>query len=154
SGPDEHWSRIFSIRRDVCDACGAAVYPLSVCRACGQVYVQMYRASHERTYLSEAADPMADIEKYYFTWKPFHEKDELFEELDELEEVADTEESTPVSQEKRILCLHCRHEQEHCSCEQPVLVTLYLVSEVEKGKHGSRLKPVSHMNQCGRCHSR
>ncbi len=157
SSSQEYWSRLFGVRRDTCDACGCAVYPLYICRACGQAYVQMVKL--EREYLSEATIFMGDIEKNYFTWKPLHQKGELFEDSEEFEPAPEDEEETASSglHEKFMLCLNCRNRLDHCRCNQPSFVVLYQMREEEKTKKGqqtfTKFVPITHMNQCCRCHS-
>lgn len=157
SGPEERWSKIFSIKRETCDSCGCAVYQLSICRACGQPYLLTFK--EVRQYLTEPIDPTNPGEKHYFTWKPLFQKTELYDDSENFEIIEDSVElnQTTNSHEELVLCLNCRCQQEHCHCEHPSYVKLYLMQEEQKQKKGqkalTRPVPITHMNQCCRCHS-
>ena len=49
------WSRVFANRREKCDSCGKSVYPLYVCRTCGQRYI---RGMKEGGFIRPEADPI------------------------------------------------------------------------------------------------
>lgn len=154
---DEHWSKIFSIKREKCDSCGCAVYQLSICRACGQPYLLTFK--EERHFLTEPTDPTNPGEKHYFTWKPLFQKTELYDDSENFEIIEDSVELNQAANahEEFVLCVHCRCKQGNCQCEQPSYVNLYLMREEQKQKKGqqtlTKTVPITHMNQCCRCHS-
>ena len=155
------WSKLFAAPRKTCDACQEPVYPLVVCRSCGQVYVRLQKVGKQ--YLPEAA--MFDKPtNYYVTWRLINENRGLAEE-DEDDENTLVEQAgeSVLIQSVLTLCLKCQEEVRptgKCGCadKSKYLVKLFLLAEakpVKKGKDsGVEPKPVHEMNECGRCHGR
>lgn len=148
------WSRLFSSPRLTCDICEAAVYPLVVCRTCGQVYVKTEYVDGQ--YIS---DPENEGEIRYFAWSPIEENAALVDEGDEDEESTLSSVSKyPVAGAASHLCVndHCRRAS-RCDCDNtPVKakkVILYPIVEKQIDNRGSKSEWVHSLDQCARCHS-
>lgn len=159
-GTSAAWSRLFAEPRERCDSCSAAVYPLTVCRTCGQPYLRVEEANHRFLGEADALEPHA---VHYLSWQPVQENLALGdggEELDEEEDkLARGETVTPFSQIEKQICLMCQHEvrNAHCRCAKgtlPVHVTLFSMMEEEKKGGRARRVPVSDMGECPRCRDR
>ncbi|MEZ4514744.1 MAG: DEAD/DEAH box helicase [Chloroflexota bacterium] len=159
---DQVWSRLFADPRETCDACDMPVYPLVVCRTCGQVYVRFQKA--EGLFLAEAP-PADSSQKHYATWRPVHENRALAdeEEIDDEDTLIEQAGESTLKQTEMRLCLKCQQEvkaNSKCGCNKASehVVDLYLLQverPVSKGKsRGTKDEVVDHMNECGRCHSR
>jgi len=161
--PENEWSKLFATPRESCDVCQASVYPLVVCRTCGQVYVRLQKDGKE--YLPDAA-PQVEPRANYVTWRPIHENlalaDEEVEEDDEESLVSGSDESI-LKQTELKLCLVCRqavNAKGRCGCDSASeqIATLYLMTEdrpVKKGKNAGTQQTIVHtLHECGRCHSR
>ncbi len=161
----EAYSKLFAFPRKTCDACHAPVYPLVVCRSCGQVYVRMHKTG--KTYLPETSLE-EEAKKRYLTWRPIHDNRALADENDEDDE--DDEDTLAAQAGEAILkqtelklCLKCQQQVRangKCGCERKSdqIITLYLLQKerpVKRGKsRGTKDDVVEHLNECGRCHSR
>jgi cytochrome c553 len=161
-GDDDHWSKLFAAPRERCDACQSPVYPLLVCRSCGQVYLRLQKVG--RQYLAEAAAEQ-EATKRYVTRRPIYENRALAEAEEDDDEEALVEEAgeNVFKQTAFTLCLQCQEEVRasgRCGCERPSphTATLYLLQtekRVSKGKkQGITDEAVAHLHECGRCHSR
>lgn len=159
---DEQWSKLFAAPRETCNACQSPVYPIVVCRSCGQVYLRLQKVG--RQYLTEAALELEPA-KRYATRQPLYENRALAEDEEEDDEEALVEQAGENSfkQKEFALCLDCREEVRangRCGCERPSphTATLYLLQtekKVNRGKNkGTADKDVDHLRECGRCHSR
>jgi len=151
------WSRMFSDRRETCDTCGCRVYPIVVCRECGQVYVRMLE--QERQFVSPSDDLYGDESLRYFTWKWVEENRGLGEFEDTNAPIDKSEKDdgdARFKQEEKSVCLRCGYLALRCTCgETSAHVSLFLVNEIEKdNKRGTRITPVEQMNQCCRCFSK
>jgi len=166
--PDKHeseeWSKLFAAPRETCDACNSSVYPLVVCRSCGQVYVRLQQAG--KKYLSEVS-PELEPKKRYVTQRSIHENraiaDDTYEEDDDEELLIEQAGESTLKQSAFTLCIHCQEKVNkvgRCGCgtKSNQTVTLHLVEKhkpVKKGKRkGHRPNPVDHLKECVRCHSR
>ncbi|GAB4413672.1 MAG: DEAD/DEAH box helicase [Anaerolineae bacterium] len=147
------WARMFASRHETCDACGCTVYPISVCRECGQVYIQA-KVQHKR-WLPEADELLGPIETRYLTWRPVSENRALAG-TEEEDEASQPQEATHYTQHEIKLCLKCQQEAPRCTCHDGgKYVTLYMVSrEVNDRRKGTRTEPVEALRECARCHSR
>lgn len=156
-GTEAEWSRLFADPRERCDSCQAAVYPLTVCRTCGQPYVRAEESNH--CFLSEAA-ALESGTVHYFTWQPIHQDIALSEGGEELVddevELPHRESLTPFPQDPKGICLRCRYEVRNgrCNCAdaaQAIHITLFAVMAEEKRGNRSRKTTVSAMKECPRC---
>lgn len=156
---NEHWSKLFATPRETCDACQKPVYPVVVCRTCGQVYLRLQKVG--RKFLPVAAMG-EEAEQRYVTWHPIYENLALAEDEDEDEDVfvQQSGEGTLTQKDFR-LCLSCQQEVKgngKCGCETVSKHTtlLYTVMEEHVVKKGTVKKTdyVDTLNECGRCHSR
>ena len=162
--PHNEWSKLFATPRTTCDACNTPVYPLVVCRTCGQVYIRLQKIKRKR-YLAEAA-MQDEPQKQYVTWRPIYENRALADnegEMDDEEMLVETAGESVLRQDEMRLCLLCQQEVRKsgkCGCLQKsestiLLHLLYWERPVKRGKiQGTRTEIVTDMRECGRCHSR
>lgn len=161
---NEAWSKLFATPRDTCNACQAPVYPIVVCRTCGQVYLRLHK--YGKRFLPNV--PLeAETKVHYVTWRRIIENRALGETEDEIDDedvlMAQAGESQLIQTDLE-LCLSCGHEINkagRCQCDKnnkQKRVTLYLLQLEKHSKRGKRQgttkRVVEHMNECGRCHSR
>jgi len=155
-GKDENstsqWSYLYSTPHETCDKCGAKVYPIGMCRQCGQTFIIM----QERENIYEPVDGqiLENARKRYFTWKLIHENQSLGIE-DEEQNVEEVEDVTQ-SNEGFILCLSCGKEKKLCNCENPIKsIPLYCIEKKEVRRKGgveiTQLIPVDEIRKCPRC---
>lgn len=159
----EQWSKLFADPRETCDACQAPVYPLVVCRSCGQVYLRLQKVGGK--YASEFALEL-EPQKRYMTWRPVVENLAIADSADEDDDedlLIEQAGETVLNQSEVTLCLLCQEAvaaSGRCGCEQSSkqTVTLYMVQKerpVKKGKNsGSKIEAIDHLNECVRCHGR
>lgn len=118
---DAAWSRLFSHQIEGCDACGCQIYPLSICRECGQVFVHMHEEnSHLRP--AQKPEPM-NGESRYFTWRAIRENIALGPEMDEDEQPH--REPSKLQQSEIRLCVRCAQNSAVCRCPSPEWVQLW-----------------------------
>jgi cytochrome c553 len=150
------WSRIFASKRETCDLCGCSVYPLTICRTCGQTYLRMMEENGK--FLPEVTDVYTVPAKRYLTWSPIYENRALAEIDDEEEIVASDETATVFDQEERNICLRCNSFVANCACGSetiPVSLQMVVKQEASKSKNTKpRTVPLSFMDECARCHDR
>ena len=155
---DQSWSRIFSAPRKVCEFCGAKVFPIFLCRECGQVFISAQYAPDQSVYEPVFDDVLDDTEQRYLTWSKIEENYALKDEKDTIEEDEHDEEvdtdlpCVPIS-----ICLRCGHEKSQCVCEKDdkLLADLFVVNEkdkkIRKGREETQLQPIKFLNKCPRC---
>lgn len=147
------WSHLFAERRERCDACGCLVYPLVVCRECGQVYVQAYE--DDNRLLPEMQDAYQKPNTRYFTWRHITE-DLALQNSDEWDE---NKSDQPVQRAafdfiKTEFCARCGSTR-RCTCTEPALLSLYGVNKVEHDRNrGTRTRAVTSLEECPRCRSK
>lgn len=165
---DSKWSRLFANPREKCD-CGAAVYPLVVCRSCGQPYVRMEKNEfNEFVVQADEFYKAQELSKrnsqkditHYFTWHPIEKNLSLAgdgDEIDDEDELVNRD-ASGMAQTEKTLCLRCQQAVRNgrCDCREatPIHVNLHLVVKQEKKKRATRDTTVEEMNECYRCHSR
>lgn len=159
--PENQWSNLFAIPRKTCDVCEAPVYPLVVCRTCGQVYVRLQKEG--KKYLAEAAME-DDAENHYVTWRPIRKNLALREdEGDDEDTLVEQAGESVLKQSEMTLCVSCQQKVRangKCGCanKSKHIVKLHLLQKeqlAKKGeKRGVKTETVTHINECGRCHSR
>ncbi|MBN8595240.1 MAG: DEAD/DEAH box helicase [Anaerolineae bacterium] len=157
-GHTEPWSRLFGSPRLVCDMCDGAVFPLSICRTCGQVYVKTIYADEQHWAESRREDGGTPC---YFVWSPREVNDALADRFDEDSEdgAKPPENPTQIEATSTTLCLNsdCRRES-RCSCAKdgrtPKHVKLYsVVAQTSKGSRRTRSERVAQLECCARCGS-
>lgn len=168
--PHTLWSKLFASQREHCEACQSPVYPLVVCRTCGQVYLRLQKVGKQFLATASLED---DAEQCYFTWRPIHENRALAERDDDAEgvdeEEADDEDrlvaqagESVITQEAFMLCLVCLQEARpngKCGCESKSdrIVTLHRLMNARPDKKGKiagvKLVLIEKLHECGRCHS-
>ena len=148
---DHPWSRLYTAPRATCDDCGCAVYPLAVCRTCGQVYI--FAEERDGAYLSEVEIEHAD-QRRYFTWTNVRPDSSLAEDSDDEDGDIQVPQSDDIEQKQVELCLNadCRRTS-GCRCSQVRKVTLYQVvrKESRPAKGATRQTPISELEECCRC---
>lgn len=158
-GHTESWSKLFGSPRLECDDCGCAVFPLSVCRNCGQVYVKTLYVDGQHwaeTQKLEGETPR------YFVWSRQEINEALGDEIDEdqTDEVEPPENPTQIESTPTKICVNaaCRRDS-RCTCARdgrtPHHITLYsIIKQTNKGKLGSKSEPVFRLECCARCGSK
>lgn len=158
AGHAEPWSRLFGSPRLVCDSCQCAVYPLSVCRTCGQVFVHTHYGENQH---HTDVDLAGSTQQRYFAWKKAAVNAGLGDEADDDEDGGPRaktahESATPTQFEETAthLCVNatCRRDS-RCTCATPRRVALYAVIEKQTGVKGSKTQRVSELRSCPRCGS-
>lgn len=157
------WSKVFPMRRETCDSCGCKVFPISVCRECGQVFVKTVymdgRYYGELPAKENELIPAHDTR--YFVWPALKENRALgTDQEEELDEDTDDQSKVEFSYEDIELCVRCgaRISGNHCHCENaagkpPAQTTLQLVLK-DNGKKGrTKYEPYLSIEECPRCRS-
>ncbi len=153
SGRPEHhappWSRVFSTPRLTCESCSATVYPITICRDCGQVYVKTIKSGDKYHPQVPSLDPS---EPQYFVWAPVDVNDALASEEDDEAQLVQKDATKTSVGDAITLCLCCQQES-RCECgEKRKPAKLYPVVEHETKKGlGARSKPVTALDMCVRC---
>lgn len=155
SSKEQTWSRVFATTRENCDACECKVYPLSICRECGQPYLKTYFDNN--CYLTSPNEFATQGQFRYLTWENFQEN-RVFGSDDSQEEddasASNIPESSHEYQLKELnICVRCGDE--HCPCEdgQASYTTLYRIEQTLKTKKNPQNEPYSFMQECPRCRS-
>lgn len=158
------WSKVFSIRRETCDSCGCRVFPISVCRECGQVFLKTIYMDG-RYYGELPAKENEQIPKHdarYFVWPSLEENRALgADQEEELDEDIDDQSAEAFRYKDIVLCVRCgaRLFGNECSCadavgKPPAQITLQLV-EKDNGKKGTtKYEPCLSIEECPRCRSK
>lgn len=160
----EAWSKLFASPRETCDVCEKPVYPVVVCRTCGQVYLRLFKVGKIYKAIEiEEEEP----EKQYLTWRPIRENKGLADEPESDEDEEDemmAQVGEPIMKQKEIvLCLECKQRVKgngKCGCakKSDQVVTLHAVMQERATKRGRKqginLEIVNNLNECGRCHSK
>jgi superfamily II DNA or RNA helicase len=156
-GHPERWSRLFGSPRLECDSCGCAVFPLSVCRNCGQVYVKTIYADSQ--YWAEPRQQANETTRY-FVWKSQDFNEALADPTNEEDEAGgkSSENSTLIDSRSTTICVNpgCRRDS-RCSCARdgrtPHHVMLYNIIKQVSGKSGVKPESVPLLTCCARCGS-
>jgi len=148
------WSKVFSIPHETCDLCNATVYPIYLCRQCGQIFIATEKKNN--SYHPALNSLQEESQKQYFTWGLIEENLALSDNDNE-DEVNDIVRERFL-QEERIICLNCLKERSLCNCDNAVFsIPLYDIQTEEKSRKkkgvARRWKPVESMQECPRCGS-
>lgn len=152
---DRKWSRVFSIPHESCDSCDATVFPVYLCRQCGQIFIATNKKNN--AYFPASDQLIEDSQKQYFTWDLIEENFALSD--DENEDKVEDFVRASFKQKARQICLVCRKESSLCRCENEVLsIHLYDIQIEEKKKKSKnnvvrRWIPVEELQKCPRCGS-
>lgn len=159
---DTKWSRLYSNPTNTCESCGAQVYPVHLCRECGQVYLAAHYLIQKDTMIPAVEQLQDDYEKRYFTWSKIEENVFLSDEVEsEEEETTDKNDiySQKFRQEEVTLCLSCGRSVLNCTCENRITsIPLFKLLEIKirkkKGQSIEQLTPLSDLQECPRCRSK
>ncbi len=157
------WSRIYSNPTNFCESCGAQVYPIYLCRECGQVYIATHFRTHSSEYLPAVEQLAEGNEKRYFTWSPVEENIVLANNVD-VDNENEEEQENPSSQskfhQKEVqVCLNCGKLIAHCNCQNripsiPLFDIEQKIIKSRKGQQVEQLVPIADLQECPRCHSK
>ena len=158
------WSRIFSNPTNVCESCGAQVYPVYLCRECGQVYIATHYTPNKSKYLPAVEQVTDGNEKRYLTWSVI-EENSMLANLDEGDDDSEGElesistDKTKFQQNEMNICLLCGRHIRHCDCQKRIdSIALYEIQEkktkIQKRQPTEQLVPVKELKECPRCHSK
>jgi superfamily II DNA or RNA helicase len=153
---DVPWSRIYSNPINRCESCGASVYPIYLCRECGQAFLVSHFRKATNEYLPAQDHTREGYVAYYFIWKPFEERRDLAIDTDD-------EQSDDVAYafepEEIQICLNCRRAIRYCSCDDPkpsipIYQIYHVKTEERKGVIRVRRAPILSLEECPRCRSK
>lgn len=143
-----YWSRIFSEKRERCEFCGCLVYPLYICRQCGQTYIGVQNRGFSYIPRTEVLYP--SNEASYFNWGKIIEMPYLADEEEGEEELdVQGDYSNKYYQKEITICLNCGTSIQHCKCGNKSPSTI-LYQMFDKTSN----KPIAKMNECPRCRSK
>lgn len=156
------WSRLYSNPTIFCESCGAQVYPIYLCRDCGQVYIATHFDTQRNIYSPAVEQLQEGNQKRYFTWAPIVENVLLSDTLEDDEESEDQEKMSDrlsFQQNQNFLCLNCGKLKTHCTCKKPAIsIPLFDIEEKKTrtrcGKINERFVPIENLQECPRCHSK
>lgn len=158
------WSQVYSNPTETCESCGAKVYPLYLCRECGQVFI----ASHYRPYTNQflpAVDQLTEEDKKrYFTWRRI-EENIIFADETSSEDILDEDGETQANIQQKFhqdghkICLHCCKLIQLCNCgNKTPSIELYDIQEnktqTKKKQQSVCSVPVELIDDCPRCRSK
>jgi len=156
------WSRLYSNPTNFCESCGAQVYPVYLCRECGQVYIATHCRVHSNEYTPAVEQLVEGNEKRYFTWSPIEENIVLADDANVDNDEDDRENLSCPSkfqQEEIRICLNCGRLTTQCSCQKqipsiPLFVVEQKIIKSRKGQQVEQLIPIDDLQECPRCRSK
>lgn len=157
------WSRLYSNPTNFCESCGAQVYPIYLCRECGQVFIATHFRTHSSEYLPAVEQLVEGNEKRYFTWSPVEENIVLADNVDvDNGNEEDQENSSTLSkfhQNEVHVCLNCGKLTTHCNCQNrissiPLFDIEQKIIKSRKGQQVEQLAPTTDLQECPRCRSK
>lgn len=157
------WSRLYSNPTNICESCGAQVYPIYLCRECGQVYIATHFRTHSSEYLPAVEQLVEGNEKRYFTWSLVEENIVLADNVDvDNGNEEDQENSSTLSkfyQNEVHVCLTCGKLTTHCNCQNrissiPLFDIEQKIIKSRKGQQVEQLAPTADLQECPRCRSK
>ena len=157
------WSRLYSNPTTFCESCGAQVYPIYLCRECGQVYIATHYRIHDSEYSPAVEQLTEENEKRYFTWSPIEENIALADYVDGEAWDEEEQESLPnpskFHQNQIHLCLNCGKMTANCSCKNRITsVPLFDIQQKNiksrKGQQVEQSVPLDNLQECPRCRSK
>jgi len=157
------WSRLYSNPTNFCESCGAQVYPIYLCRECGQVYIATHFRTHSSEYLPAVEQLVEGNEKRYFTWSPVEENIVLADnaDVDDSNEEYQENSSTPFKfhQNEVHVCLNCGKLTTLCNCQDrissiPLFDIEQKIIKSRKGQQVEQLAPTVDLQECPRCRSK
>jgi len=157
------WSRLYSNPTNICESCGAHVYPIYLCRECGQVYIATHFRTHSNEYLPATDQLEEESKKRYFTWSEIKENSVLADNA-EVDNESEDEQPNPSSsskfhQNKVRICLNCGKPITHCNCQNRITsIDLFDIEEKttksKRGQQFEQIAPMDDLNECPRCRSK
>lgn len=148
------WSYVYTSPHKTCESCGAKVYPIGLCRQCGQVFLFMQQIDNT---FEPAGDQLIEGgQRRFFTWKKIQENLALGFE-DEEQDVEDEEEVVQSTNEF-IICLNCGKELKFCNCDNQIKsIPLFCIqkkaTKKRKNEEVSQISPADELQKCPRCHT-
>lgn len=160
---NETWSKVFSTRHETCDCCSCKVYPISVCRDCGQMFLRTIYINNGQ-YFSEPPDTPNDLTpKHDIRYLLLHE----LEEDRSLGSNDNDSDEEPGQQQAKYdiaevnLCLRCGTAVRGTVCQCvgdddggaiPITLNILLRDEGTRGR--IQFKPCPSLSECPRCRSK
>ena len=161
SPPDAKWSKVFSTPRETCDSCRCKVYHMTVCRECGQVYLQtIYSDDHREQYHGTPNELTAKKQIRYFVWKELEARYALGSADQSETEEDETQGSDDHGTLDVRICLRCGcgtpgSAPLDCDCNDqntPVHVQLKMLQTVTTMRNGNlEILRCGFINKCPRC---
>ena len=157
------WSRLYSNPTNFCESCGAQVYPIYLCRECGQVYIATHFRTHNSEYLPAVEQLIEGNEKRYFTWSPVEENIVLADNMDvdngNEEDQENSSSPSKFHQNEVHLCLNCGKLITLCNCQNrnpsiPLFDIEQKIIKSRKGQQVEQLAPTTDLQECPRCRSK
>jgi ATP-dependent helicase YprA (DUF1998 family) len=164
---DTDWSKVYSHPLAKCEVCGASVYPLYLCRECGQHFI-VAETDNEGRNLYPAQDiETENMKRRYLTWSKIIEDRAIADNTEESEE--DDPDSSEQSfsnvkpgfiQEEFVnICLECgsTDKRKHCG-HKTYSILLWEVKQTKvitrRGLQVSQVNAVDKLNECPRCRAK
>ncbi len=148
---DKKWSAIYSTPHETCDSCGTKVYPIYLCRQCGQIFIAAQQS--ENTLFPLVNTVVQEQKKQYFTWNRIEENLFLADELEEGDEQLLIRDK--YQQNERRICLNCCKDEYLCNCNEKILsIPLFDLQVLERVRNARRIVPVEQIEECPRCGSK
>lgn len=150
-----NWSRIYSYPIEKCESCSAKVFPIYLCRECGQPFIVSSYEKYGCYYQPAKEKRIEEGEVRFFTWKQIIENKSLADLDDDEEVVVGTTGEKYISQSAMSLCLSCIRPTDKCKCEHKInSISLYLVQKSINNKKGEQIIPAPNLQECPRCRSK
>lgn len=162
SPPDAKWSKVYSRHRETCDDCGCKVYHITVCRVCGQVYLQtIFNSDLFEKYHGTPNELTSPSKIRYFVWKELEQQHALGSEYE-----PETRENVTKGRDDHStldvqLCVRCGcgstgdRASLRCACNDKsasVHIELKMLQTVTaKSKGTLEISPCVFIKNCPRC---
>lgn len=163
---DTNWSKIYSYPIANCDSCEKPVFPVVLCRECGQHFLVADTEENGSSYHPAEEFPLEGFQKRFLTWKQIEEDRSLGENSeeddddDELQRKNNTSASSGFVQEEPIrICLDCGSIDKHNRCgHESKSIPIWEIKQVKvtnrKGSLVETATPIESINECPRCRAK
>lgn len=141
------WSRLFTVKRETCDICNCVVFPLLVCRECGQVLLSNKVDNRDN-----------EDDRIVFHWRTFEPNIALNTDAEESDELPETSEEASASlfdHQPLMMCLSCGKFAEKCDCSGTGhrVELQRIFRQKTKGKQ-KKHEPLNTLQECPRCYAK